>query len=308
MKKSFVFLVVSAIMGLCPLYAQNPGNQTNGKQIKTITGTTFDKDLRRKVTASYLAYDQQGRLTNESEPRYYCGCAYTYDSLGRISQKEHICGETSANGYYYYEYTDSSVYLSFEGVIYTETEMIYFNQYGLPSHSLRTMIQHDFDDYVDTTYLSKYYSYTFNQKNQLEEELITETYIGTVDTSVSYDRTTYRYTAFDSIATCIYTDETGDEKRTDYSYDSLTHQKIMIAYTVCEPDQVMLGCYSFESFTYDKDGQILKKEEYLVYPESAEPKLTSVIYYKNGLPAKAEFYDGLEEEKYETIKYKIVYW
>ena len=95
---------------------------------KAIGGRIEGKDTLISIVKEY---SKEGWLLSEFQPELYCSDDYKYDQQGRVTESEHVCGESSSNGSTIYEYLPNKTCSREYASVYTRIICDSFNTEGI---------------------------------------------------------------------------------------------------------------------------------------------------------------------------------
>jgi hypothetical protein len=299
------------------------------KKIKKITGWMYDIGREDTVIASFQNYNEKGQLIETGEPLYYCGEIMEYDSIGRLSMKEIMCGESSGNGNYYYKYDSNSVCIEFSGPMWDSRQCDEYNSKGKIIHSSyeNKEINYETEQIRSKSFSYSDYTYLYNEKGQIEvEKEFVKSFYFDLEEAIYSDTTTqetttyYYYADFDSLVSLIQMEGSGEiTKRKVFIYDPITHLKTdefyigsdMISFYNKSLADDFIEAFGHTVYTYDKNGKLASRKFYTGNGETTiNPKmiLTGYDEYKNGLLNESFTFDPVNGSVDQTIWYTYEYW
>jgi hypothetical protein len=331
---TFSFLAIITFSALAQKYdgaqRKKPDeNKSPAGKIKKITGWLYDEGRKDTVVASFQRYNEKGQLIETGEPLYYCGETMEYDSLGRLSMKEVMCGESSGNGNYYYKYDSNSVCIEFSGPMWDSRQCDEYNSKGKIIHSSyeNKEINYETEQIRSKSFSYSDYTYLYNKKGQIEvEKEFLKSFYFDLEEAIYSDTTTqetttyYYYADFDSLVSLIQMEGSGEiTKRKVFIYDPITHLKTdefyigsdMISFNNKSLADDFIEAFGHTVYMYDKNGKLASRKFYTCNGETTiKPTMTLTGYdeYKDGLLDESFTFHPDNGSVDETIWYTYEYW
>ncbi len=185
------------------------------RQIKEVVGWGKYIDDSDSIIYVKKEYSKKGYLLNDNQPSIYCSVNYKYDQKGRLTEKESLCGESSANGtttYHYYEnktceeeyasgYSRKSCYKYDNDGKKTESNVKYVDYLGKGNGNEITSTKYIYsnnklikkEDRIIEYFDTAYFDFKFSGNYQPTR----------FDTTITDFITTYTYNEFDSLLSCV---------------------------------------------------------------------------------------------------------